>query len=83
MTVYVDGSRNRLGRMVMSHMVADTDAELVAMADRIGVARRWHQGDHFDICQAKRVRAILAGAIVISSREAVLVRRRYRAGRSS
>lgn len=62
MTVYVDDMRARYGRMIMCHMIADTDAELHNMADRIGVSRRWHQGDHYDICMAKRARAVSAGA---------------------
>lgn len=70
MPVYVDDMRAPYGRMVMCHMVADTDAELHAMADRIGVARRWHQKagtphSHYDICLAKRARAVSAGAIEI------------------
>ena len=78
MTVYVDNSTNRLGRMQMSHMLADTEAELHAMADRIGVQRRWFQGDHSDVCQAKRALAIEAGATAITVRQAVLIRRRIR-----
>jgi hypothetical protein len=41
----------------------------MAMADKIGVARRWLQKppraswEHFDICQTKRALAIAAGAI--------------------
>ncbi len=55
MTVYVDDMRAPYGRMVMCHMLADTDDELHAMADHIGVARRWHQKagtphSHYDIC---------------------------------
>lgn len=60
MSVYVDDMAARFRRMVMCHMLADTDDELHAMADRIGVARRWHQGDHYDICLAKRALAIEA-----------------------
>lgn len=64
--VYVDGMRARLGRMVMCHMLADTDDELHAMADRIGVARRWVQRDryglHYDIGLAKRALAVKNGA---------------------
>jgi hypothetical protein len=41
--VYVDDMRAKYGRMVMCHLIADTDAELHAMAKAIGVARRWHQ----------------------------------------
>jgi len=60
--------------MVMCHMVADSTAELFAMADRIGVARRWLQKagtrhEHFDICLAKRKLAIAAGATEITMKE--------------
>ena len=53
-------------RYVMSHMIADTTAELFAMADKIGVARKWYQFDHFDITQTKRALAIKHGAIAVS-----------------
>lgn len=69
MTVYVDSMRARVGRMVMCHMAADTDEELHAMADAIGVARRWHQGDHYDIALSKRSLAVERGAVEISWRE--------------
>lgn len=79
MSVYVDNMAARYRRMVMCHMLADTEAELHAMADRIGGARRWHQGDHYDICLAKKALAIQAGAIAITQRQAVEIRRRQRA----
>lgn len=78
MSVYVDNARHRYGRMLMCHMLADTDDELRTMAGRIGVHERHHQGDHFDICLAKRAKAVAAGAIEITQREAVLIRRRIR-----
>lgn len=70
MAVYVDDMRAPYGRMVMCHMLADSDEELHAMADRIGVARRWHQKpgtyhSHYDICLTKRAKAVEAGAIEI------------------
>ncbi|MEW5511921.1 DUF4031 domain-containing protein [Pseudomonas asiatica] len=70
MTVYVDNMNAKFGRMVMCHMLADSDEELLAMADRIGVARRWHQypgtiKSHFDICLSKRAKAVAAGAVEI------------------
>lgn len=43
MTAYVDDVRHRFGRMVMCHMWADTLDELLSMADRIGVDRKWLQ----------------------------------------
>jgi hypothetical protein len=78
MSVYVDDVRHQFGRMVMCHMWADTLAELLAMADRIGVARKWIQGHptlshgrhrdaswvHFDISLGCKARAIAAGAIL-------------------
>ncbi len=66
MSVYVDDMRAALGRMVMCHMIADTDEELHAMAEKIGVLQKWYQGDHYDICLAKRKLAVSAGAIELS-----------------
>lgn len=84
MTVYVDNMRARFGRMVMSHMIADTDDELHVMAARIGVARRWHQcppkarDSHYDIAQSARAKAIDAGAVTVTVQVcgAMCVRRR-------
>ena len=66
MTVYVDDMRAKFGRLIMCHMIGDTEAELHAMADRIGVARKWHQGDHYDIALTKRALAVAAGAVEIT-----------------
>ena len=73
MTVYVDDMflhpMGEFRGMKMSHMLADTDDELHAMADRIGLARRWYQGDHYDVSMTLRVKAIRAGAVPITLRE--------------
>jgi hypothetical protein len=70
MAVYVDDmykySMGRYGRLKMSHMIADSSEELHRMADVIGVARRWYQGDHYDIAISKRTTAVQAGAIEVS-----------------
>jgi len=83
MTVYVDDMRAKFGRLVMCHMIADTDDELHAMADRIGVARKWHQAppkhdSHYDIALSKRAAAVAAGAVEITWRQtgAMVMRRR-------
>jgi hypothetical protein len=55
--------------MKMSHMIADTEEELHEMADKIGVARKWHQGNHYDICLSMREKAVENGAVEISMKE--------------
>ncbi|GJH00229.1 DUF4031 domain-containing protein [Paraburkholderia terrae] len=84
MTVYVDDMKAKFGRMVMCHMLADTDDELHAMADTIGVARRWWQspaktsGSHYDIALSKRALAVEAGAVEITMRQAGAMNARRR-----
>lgn len=84
MTVYVDDMRAPFGRMVMCHMLADSTEELLAMADRIGVARRWLQKagtphEHFDIALSKRALAVAAGAVEIDKRRLVQIVKAKRA----
>ena len=83
MTVYVDDMRAAFGRMVMCHMIADSDEELHAMAGRIGIQRRWHQApprhpSHYDIALSKRALAVAAGALEITWKQtsAMCARRR-------
>lgn len=77
MTVYVDDVAHPFKGMLMCHMWADTEEELFAMADRIGVQRKWVQGHqtsigkarnvdwvHFDISLGKKALAIEYGAIM-------------------
>lgn len=85
MAVYVDDMEAKYGRMVMCHMLADTTEELLAMADKIGVARRWlqkpgHYQEHFDIAKSKKALAVQHGAIEIDrSRLGELLRERREA----
>lgn len=78
MSVYVDDMRAKFGRLVMCHMMADSEAELHGMADRIGVARRWCQGDHYDVCLSKRALAVGHGAVEVTQRDLVILRRGLR-----
>lgn len=84
MAVYVDNMRAGFGRMVMCHMIADTSDELYAMADKIGVQRKWvqHLGtarEHFDICLSKRAKAVAAGAIEVNQASLVRIMRERKA----
>ncbi len=80
MTVYIDDMyRYAFGAfkgMRMSHMIADSDEELHAMAARIGMKREWFQGDHYDVPLPNRELAIEAGGIAITYRQAGAMRRR-------
>jgi hypothetical protein len=87
--VYVDDmfriSLGQFGRMKMSHMIADSQKELLAMAIKIGVNTKWIQNkgtprEHFDICMAKRKLAVQFGAKEIPMREMgemILKRKRH------
>ncbi|WP_297813712.1 DUF4031 domain-containing protein [uncultured Methylophaga sp.] len=82
MSVYVDASIYQYRRMVMCHMLADTEDELHAMADKIGIQRKWFQAKastpHYDICKAKRDLAVQHGAVEVDRRQLVTIIRRLR-----
>lgn len=78
MTVYVDDMRAPFRRMIMCHMIGSDEAELHAMAQRIGVARKWYQGDHYDICLEMRAKAVALGAIEITLRQCSAMNMRRR-----
>lgn len=78
MSVYVDDMQAQYGRMVMCHMMADTEKELHEMADAIGVRRKWYQGDHYDICKSKRAWAVRLGAQEVDTRFMVELRKQQR-----
>jgi len=78
MGVYIDDYFAPYGRMLMSHMIADTQDELFDMVDKIGVERKWVQDfdtyrEHFDISKAKRELAIKNGAKQVTARELVSI----------
>lgn len=85
MAVFVDDMDCAYGRMRMSHMLADSDEELHAMALAIGVARKWWQspavssGSHYDICKSKKALALAKGAVQVTLRQAACMNARRRA----
>ncbi|KVX33436.1 hypothetical protein WT32_02510 [Burkholderia anthina] len=92
MTVYVDDMyrhpigefKTASGRVYkMSHLIADTSDELLAMVRAIDVNPKWiqHRGtrdEHFDIAISKRAAAIAAGAIPITYRQCGAMNKRRR-----
>ena len=62
-----------------AHLVSDESYdELHAFAERLGIERRAFQGDHYDVPDEYRTRAIELGATPVDAR--VLVRRLRAAG---
>ena len=81
MTVYVDSTKTPYGRMLMSHMVADSLDELHTMAFKIGLRRKWFQDvrlPHYDVSQSKKLLAINLGAVEISSKELIAISKRMK-----
>lgn len=78
--IYVDSWNAPYRGMIMCHMIADTSEELLAMANKIGVQRKWLQKagthwEHFDICLSKRALAVRAGAVEVSAKDLVRIMR--------
>lgn len=79
MTVLVDPAVWPWRDRRWAHLVSDESYdELHDMAARLGIERRWFQGDHYDVPAELRERAIELGAVPVPSRE--LVRRLIDAG---
>lgn len=84
MTVYVDDMHTedmgRLNRMKCSHMIADSDEELHAMAAKIGMRREWHQTpgprSHYDVAKGRRAKAVELGSVQITMRQCAMMCRR-------
>jgi len=82
MTVYVDypfdtSVTSQWPYKKACHMMsdADTDDELHALAERIGLMREWYQGDHYDLTVNKRTLAIEYGAVKCDTIAMVMIRR--------
>lgn len=80
--VYVDDMKMEYRGMIMCHMVADSLDELHAMADKIGIHRKWFQNKnparpHYDISLGKRSLAVKLGAKEITQKQTIEILRRH------
>lgn len=75
--VYIGTRTYRYGRMIMSHVIAESLEELHDMAAKLGVARIHFQDKpgrpHYDICQANVHKALDLGAVRIDDREIIRI----------
>ena len=73
--IYVDRMKMPFGRMLMSHLMADTPEELREMAEKLGLERHiQHPGtpkEHLDVSQSKRAEALRLGAVEMDGRKMV------------
>ena len=88
MAVYLDALRptptiRRRGMDRACHMMADSDRELEAMADAIGLRKAWRHRDHYDIGANKRRQAVAIGAQEVSTVDLVRIRQRKRTERKA
>lgn len=82
--VYVDDFEGRFRGTTMSHMMADTEAELDEMAVAIGLKVQWKQKHpsrlpHYDVTSTKKRMAVRRGAMEVSVRELIDIMRQKKA----
>ena len=75
--LYVDHLRIPFGRMLMSHLVADTQEELRDAARKLGLQQHIQypggRKEHLDLSESKRIEAIRMGAKEVTAREIVRI----------
>ena len=81
--LYVDHMRHPFGRMLMNHLMADTQAELEQAIIDLGlppgiIQHRGEPKEHLDVSESKRALALRLGAKPITGRELVEIVRRRR-----
>jgi len=73
MTILIDAAVWRWRGRCWAHLVSDESyEELHAFAGQLGLARRWFQGDHYDVPSEVRDAALRRGATPVDSAELVV-----------
>ena len=73
--MYANGWVLRGWEVKNCHLIADTDEELHAFAEKLGMKRTWFQGgktSHYDLTQRRRDEAVRLGAVELTRRELAL-----------
>ena len=82
--VYVDHARIPYGRMLMSHLMADTPEELREIAGKLKIEDYiQYTGtpkEHLDVSESKRTEAIRMGAASVTGRQLAAIIRSKRGG---
>ena len=78
MATYVDELRQtgKAKLPMMCHLMADSENELETFARKLGLDPIWRHRDHYDLSAGKRYQAVLLGAVEITAREMVALRKR-------
>ena len=75
--IYVDKLR-KYRKQSYCHMISDVSiSDLHHFALKIGISRQWFHKDHYDLREGDRMKAIVAGAKEVSSREIVKILNRH------
>jgi hypothetical protein len=79
--VYIGTRKYKYGRMIMSHMVADSLDELHNMAQFIGIPQKYFQNKkgkpHYDVSQVKKRKALALGAKEVNDRQIIKVLKNF------
>ena len=65
-------AKHRCFKAGSAHLTADTNDELHAFAERLGLKRAWYQPlstPHYDLSPKKHYLALLLGAVLVPARE--------------
>ncbi len=75
-TLWIDPPRWPAHGRAWSHLVSDTSwAELHEFAESVGLDRRLHEGDHYDVPEERYAEVVAAGARPVEGRELVRILR--------
>jgi len=77
--IYVDDMAIKKNAKVWYHLMSnENNDEIHTFAARLGLKRIWYHVDHYDLVQSKYQQAVIFGAMPISAKEMVKIRKQLR-----